>query len=164
VLPNNKKLSRTSFLRYFEKKVLYTVRKFNMLRKEAASVKKESFLNSKVLLHLLEKSHFPLAKKSNIVALNDCTDDIASLILESWFKTKSQEKLAPHFIKNKIKFIRPFYLITEKEIEIYAKLKGIKGKLKKKTKARILLDRLEQFHPEIKRATLSSYSQLLKAS
>lgn len=154
VLPNGKALDAKSFCRYFEKKVLYTVRKFGMQRE--AKVKKSNPVNSNVLMHLYEKFGFA-AKDSKTIALDDSTDDIAASLLDSWFSGKTA-RISPAD-GNKI---RPFYLMTEKEIEIYASLKHIGGKPKKKNRARQMLDEMEKKHPEVKRAIVQSWFQLLE--
>ena len=154
VLPNGKPLGAGDFCRYFEKKVLYTVRKFGMSRE--VKVRKTVHLNSKVLLHLYSKFGF-VKSRSKVVALDDSTDDVATSIIESWFSNKPVD-LSPSS-KNRI---RPLYLMTDQEISIYASLKGISGKDKKKSDARIMLDEMEKKHPEIKRAIVQAYLQLLE--
>jgi len=153
VLPNGKALGAKDFCRYFEKKILYTIRKFGMSRE--AEVKKTPYLNSRVLLHLYGKFGF-LKNSSKIIALDDSTDDVATLMMESWFQHKSVD-LAPRTSK----VIRPLFLMTDNEIKIYASLKRIGGKDKRKSDARAMLDEMEKKHPEIKRAIVQSCLQLL---
>lgn len=153
-LPNGKTLGPGDFCRYFEKKVLYTVRKFDMSRE--AKIKKNKSINSKVLYHLYNQFGF-LKNDSKITALDDSTDDIATAMMGSWFVNKSVD-LSP----KSSRIIRPLFLITEQEIMIYASLRHLDGKQKKKTPARIMLDNMEKIHPEIKRAIAQAYLQLVE--
>ncbi len=153
ILPNGKALDSGEFKRYFEKKVLYTVRKFSMPRE--VKVRKRDCLNDRVLLHLIER--FGFMGNSKITAISDSADDVASGIVESWFENRKVD-LSPSTRKE----IRPLFLMTDQEISIYASLKGIKGKQKKKSSARNMLDKMEKPHPEIKRAIVQSYIQLLE--
>jgi len=153
-LPNGKTLGPGDFCRYFEKKVLYTVRKFDMPGE--ARIKKNPSINSKVLYHLYNQFGF-LRNDSKTIALDDSTDDIATAMMESWFANKTAD-LSP----KSSKIIRPMFLVTEQEIMIYASLKHIDGKQKKKSQARIMLDSMEKVHPEIKRAIAQAYLQLVE--
>lgn len=153
-LPNGKALGPGDFCRYFEKKVLYTVRKFGM--NQEVKLKKNPSINHEVLNFLYNKFGF-IKSNSKTTALDESTDDIATLMLESWFINKTLD-LSP---KNR-KIIRPLFLITEQEINIYASLKHLNGKQKKKSSARVMLDNMEKVHPEVKRAIVQSYLQLVE--
>lgn len=153
-LPNGKQLGESDFCKYFEKKVLYTIRKFEMSRE--AKIKSNPSINSKVLNHLYSK--FGFSKKSaKLTASDDSTDDISTAVMESWFQNKPAD-LSP----KSPKVVRPLFLMTEQEIMIYSSIKHISGKQKKKTKARTMLDSMEKIHPEIKRAIVQAYLQLLE--
>ena len=154
ILPNGKPLGASDFCRYFEKKVLYAVRKFSMPME--VKVKKSDSVNSKVLQALYEKFGF-MNKGSKVIALDDCCDDISTMLLESWFANK-EVNLASSTKKE----IRPLFLMTEQEISIYAAIKHIAGKPKKKSEARKMLDSMEKPHPEVKRAIVQAYLQLLE--
>ncbi|MBU2522712.1 MAG: hypothetical protein KKE23_00275 [Nanoarchaeota archaeon] len=154
ILPNGKALGPGDFYRYLEKKVLYTIRKFEMNRE--AKVKKNTSVNSRVLNYLYNKFGF-LKNDSKIIALDDSTDDIATAMMESWFANKNVD-LSP----KSPRIIRPLFLITEQEMMIYASLKHLKGNTKKKTSARTMLDNMEKVHPEIKRAIVQAYLQLVE--
>jgi len=154
ILPNGKPLNSKDFNRYFEKKVLYSIRKFSMPRE--SKIKKSDHINDQVLIYLFEKFGF-IKKNSRFIALSDSADDVSSGVVDSWFKDKEQD-LSP-VSKNKS---RPLFLMTDQEISIYASLKGIKGTNKKKTMAREMLDKMEKSHPEVKRAIVQSYLQILE--
>ena len=55
--------------------------------------------------------------------------------------------------------IKPLYLFLDKEVELYAKIKGLKFKKSgiKKDKISLFIDEMEKTHPEIKHAVISSY-------
>jgi len=154
ILPNGEGLNRRQFCNYFEKKVLRTIRKFMLI----PHFGKESL---KEVISLLSRKE----KSGKFVILNDSLDDIASGILSAVFSDiKSLSKLAPKFkFKNRI-FIRPFYLIEAKEIEVYAKLKNMKINKKRKSlgiqNALSILNSLEIKHPEIKHAVVNSFLQI----
>jgi len=154
ILPNGKSLGPGDFCRYFEKKVLYTVRKFEM--PQEVKVKKNRSVNSKVLSFLYEKFGF-MKNNSKVTALDDSTDDFATTVMNSWFENKKAD-LSPRSSKA----IRPLFLMTEQEIMIYSSLKHLKGKPKKKNPARAMLDSMEKIHPEVKRAIVQAYLQLLE--
>ena len=154
ILPNGKPLGASDFCKYFEKKVLYTVRKFSMSRE--VRVKKDNSVNSNVLRSLYVKFGF-MNNNSKTVALADSADDLSTMLLESWFSNKE-----PHFKPVTKKEIRPFFLMTDQEISIYAAIKHITGKVKKKSSARAMLDSMEKPHPEVKRAIVQAYLQLLE--
>ena len=97
-------------------------------------------------------------------------DDISVKIIESLMNKKGTKNL-PELLPRYQNIIRPFYLISKKEIELYKKLKKIKitnramkqtAQIKKTNKEiNSWLNSLEQKHPEIKNSIVSS---LLKIS
>jgi len=60
------------------------------------------------------------------------------------------------------KSIKPLYLFLDKEVLLYAKLKGLKFIKKKQKKDKIsnFINELEKKHPEVKRAIVNSYLKL----
>ena len=158
ILPNGKPLGAKDFNRYFEKKVLYTIRKYGMPRD--AKIKKSDNLNSKVLLDLYSRFGF-IKPSSKSIALDDSADDVASGVVESWFEDM-RSNFSPSSKGKSRPLGRPLFLMTDEEIKIYASLKRIKGKDKKKSPARLMLDKMEKPHPEVKRAIVQSYLQILE--
>jgi len=56
--------------------------------------------------------------------------------------------------------IKPLYLFLDKEVLLYAKLRGLKfGDVEEKRKDNISLfiDEMEKLHPEVKQAVIASY-------
>ena len=65
-------------------------------------------------------------------------------------------------IKNKI-FIKPLYLFLDKEVLLYAKLRGLKYREVdgKEDKISEFIEDLEKKHPEIKQSIIGSYLELI---
>jgi hypothetical protein len=167
-LQNSKKLNEVQFLRYFESKVLYTIRKYNLLdKKERQEIKIEE-----------------LFKKNKVGSLTislDCLDDIALNVLMIFMAKKNVNTELKKFLPKYKNIVRPFYLVSKKEMEIYAKLKKIKqeicvkkglnnkrtsknknydmtdiSNISKNSLLSLWLDEFEQEHPEVKNAIVSS--------
>ena len=163
---NQRKLCKNCFIHWFEKKFLYTIRKFKMISKndKISYENKKDFRNVVLikLLDLLEKrSPVEIVKgkgKVNKIALSDTIDVVAKEFIENSVNKTLKNNLNP-VDKKKIK---PLYLFLDKEILIYAKLKGLKfSKIKKdKDKWFDFIERLEKKHPEIKRGIVNSYLEL----
>jgi len=139
-LQNGKSLNEQQFINYFEKKVLYTIRKFSLFQNS----QKPSI-----------KDLFKIKKFKSLIISKECLDDISVKIIESLMKKQGTNKLESLLPKSK-NIIRPFYLISKKEIELYAKLKRIKIKKESNSKIQSWLNSLEQKHPEIKNSIVSS--------
>lgn len=169
LLSCGKWLDKRGFAKYFERKVLYTIRKYRML--DGKIVIKDKTWKSQVLKYFINKIPKRIVSKNKITALSDSTDDIAAEVFEIFMKGKHDElkKLLPKFKKGNQTFIRPFYLMLDKEIELYAKLKNIKvSEEKKKAKnninddIKIWLDDYEKKHLELKNSIVSSLLKVEK--
>jgi tRNA(Ile)-lysidine synthase TilS/MesJ len=60
--------------------------------------------------------------------------------------------------------IKPLYLFLDDEVLLYAKIKNLKFKAQKENKKddiSIFLNELEKKHPEIKRAVINQYIELI---
>lgn len=159
-LQNGKKLNETQFLRYFEKKVLYTIRKYDLLK--SLKEKNKAFLLPKV------ENLLTIKKIKNVLTSRDSVDDIANDFLLLFMKKNSEKKLKeemkkllPKYKKEKKEIIRPFYLMKKEEILIYAKIKRVKMKNEKKKnvlskKVDLWISDLEKKHLEIKNAIVNS--------
>lgn len=168
---NKRKLCKTCFVHYFEKKVLYTIRKFGLIKqREIIGYKKASDFKSVVLDRILtfisEKSEITLVKipnkKVKKIAVNSSLDSESERIIKILIGGKS-EGLEKCFSIEK-NMIKPLYLFLDEEILLYAKLKNLKFTEKKKKKSKIanFLGELEKKHPEVKRATVNSILELYK--
>jgi len=157
LLSCGKWLDRRGFLKYFEKKVLYAIRKYRML--DGAVVIKDKTWKSQVLKYFLNKIPVRNKGKGKVMAVADSTDEIAVKILETFMKGKHDDlkTLMPKVTINNKVIARPFYFMLDKEIELYAKLKGIKiTKIKRDDDVRRWLDEYEQKHLELKNAIVNS--------
>ncbi len=121
---NKRKLTKKEFIDYFERKVFKTIRKYNMLPKNnVIRLKKSDYLNTKVLKYVLSKKFkVKFSKKPDFSSCNlsQAAEDIFANILKAKFE--------------KPKISGPLYFLSDKEVELYAKLVGIKGKKRKKNK------------------------------
>jgi hypothetical protein len=164
---NKRKLCKNCFIHWFEKKALYTIRKFNMLNKgDVVSYEKKSDFRSVVLGEILkliaEKGRINLTsgKKFTKIAIQNTIDLIAYEIINELIngKNKNLKKLLP--AENK--FIKPLYLFLDKEILLYAKLKKLKFEKcsEKKDKISEFINELEKKHPEVKRAVVNGFLKL----
>jgi tRNA(Ile)-lysidine synthase TilS/MesJ len=171
---NKRKLCKRCFVNYFNKKFLFTLRKYELIKsndkiyylKNNNSVK--SVVLEKLLYLFLDKCQFNLynlnekkPKGKDKIALNECIDDQAKNVFSNIIHLKSPN--LKKFLPKDKNYIRPLYFFLEEEIILYAKLNGLKfiDKPIKKDKIDLFLDELQIKHPEVKRAVVNS---LLKIS
>lgn len=173
---NKRKLCKSCFIKYFQKKVLYIIRKFSMIKSgDVIGYETGKDFRSVVLKDVMEmfaeKSPIQLvklpSKKKNLkIAINFNIDLEAEKIINALIYEKSS-KLKEFFpvVKkgNKI-IIKPLYLFLDKEILLYAKLKNLKFIKIKDNKSKLVkfINNLEQNHPEVKRAVVNSYLKLMR--
>jgi len=122
---NKRELNKSEFLNYIERKVFRTIRKFDMLpRDKTITLKKANDLNTNVLKKILE-TKFPVefSAKPNLSSdnLSKSAEDIFKNILKGDYKGPSPDD-------------KPLYFLSDKEIELYAKLSNIKGTKRKQDK------------------------------
>ncbi|MFH1801792.1 MAG: hypothetical protein ABH804_03115 [archaeon] len=165
---NKRKLCKNCFIKWFEKKALYTARKFNMLNKgDFVCYKKSSDFRDVVLENTLkmfaEKGRIKLTKGRKYdkfaipVTINLTAYEFADKIIN-----KSVKNMNEFLPKNK-KIIKPLYFFLDEEVLLYVQLKKLKFKKikeKKKDKISQFINELEKKHPEVKRAVVSSYLKL----
>lgn len=122
---NQRKLSKKEFIDYFERKVFRTIRKYRMFpANKIITLKKSSDLNKKVLKSVLEKKfQVKFTPKPNL------SSDNLSQLAEDIFKNVLQGKYTGPKSDNK-----PLCLLSDKEIELYARLTNIKGSKRKQDK------------------------------
>ena len=158
---NKRNLCKNCFVKYFQKKVFYTIRKFKMLHSgESVYCKKDKDFRSVVLKDVLEiycaKANVKLTKSGKI-AVPSSLDLEAKQIVKSIIENKIDD-ISP--TKNKI--IKPLYLFLDEEILLYAKIRKLK--FAKEKKKEDFVDELEKKHPEIKRAIVNSYLKIYNKS
>lgn len=167
---NKRKLCKTCFVRWFESKFLYTLRKFEMLKKGdvvAYENRKRDF-RTVVLIFLLEmfsqKGTIKLvksaSKKCDKIALADTSDAISFKIIGNVF----DKKLDKEFLPVGGRFIRPLFLFLDKEVLLYAKIKKLKFERIKEKKNELddFVNSLEEKHPEIKHSIVQSYLKIFE--
>lgn len=171
---NKRKLCKGCFVEYFHRKVFYTIRKFNMIRKgDTIEHRNNGYLDDEVLKEILllvsRRIDFKLIElpskkinKINKIADSSCLDSNSNLIVNSLINKNISylKKYLP--VEGKI--VRPLYLFLQEEILLYAKIRNIKFKIKKEKKnnIEIFIDEMEKKHPEIKRAIVNSLLELYK--
>lgn len=167
---NKRKLCKICFVRWFEKKFLYTVRKFQLIgREDVVSYENKGDFRSVVLERMLkmfsEKAlvkliKLPSKKKVNLKAIGDTIDFNSNKIIKNIVKgdTSKLKILGP---KNK-NTIKPLYLFLDYEVLLYATIRKLKFKKSKKVEDKwsSFVNNLEKKHPEIKRAIVNSYLEL----
>ena len=167
---NQRKLCRVCFVRWFEKKFLYTVRRFGMIgREDVLAYENKGDFRGVVLENLLkmfsERSlvkviKLPSNKSFTKKALGDTLDITSDRIIKDVVKGKIKDLENVRAVDGKV--IRPLYLFLDQEILLYAQIKKLKFKKSKETKDKwySFIESLEKKHPEIKRAIVNSYLEL----
>jgi len=129
---------------------------------EVVAIKKDDGFRGVVLEYLLKnfsvRIGFQFGKKGK-VAISETTDSSADKIVHSVIKG-DLTKIKESAVEGKI--IKPLYLFLDKEVKLYADLKGLKYKINKSKKDKIssFIDELELKHPEVKQAIIGSYFEL----
>ena len=173
---NKRKLCKGCFVKYFHKKSLFILRKWDMVKHgdkvfyENKSDLKGVVLGS-VLRILEEKGVIEIVKKkesANKIAVGDSIDENAYFVIERLINgsAKEVEKISPvEKLKSKNKIIiKPLYLFLDEEIMLYARIKKLKFKIKKEKSGKVekFVDDLEKKHKhaEVKRAVINGYLEL----
>jgi hypothetical protein len=115
---NQTQLCKQCFEDYIERKVFRTIRKFSMLSGREIKLKKESSLNHNVLKKIFEK-------KFSVMRGNEFSSENLSQVAEDVFGNVLNGKFTNISALNPKK---PLYDVSDAELELYAKLKLIKGK------------------------------------
>lgn len=149
---NQKELNKSQFLDYVERKVFRTIRKYQMLPKNKVIIlKKSSSLNTAVLKKILQtKFQVKQATKPNLSSenLSQIAEDIFKNILNGKFKEK-------------FKTNNPLLYLSDREIELYAKLKNIKGKKRKQDKKiQILFSKFLKKNQDLELNIIKAHFQL----
>jgi len=164
---NKRKLCARCFVRWFQKKVLYAIRKFRMIKSgDIIGYNKSNDFKSVVLENVLkmfaEKGNvkivkLPSKKKINKIVVFSTIDseaeDIVSEIVNG--DVKKMENVKP--VDKKI--IKPLYLFLDKEILLYAKIRKLKFEKIKNIENKIneFVNKSEKKHPEVKRAIVKGF-------
>jgi len=165
---NGRKVCGICFVRWFQKKVLYTIKRFSLVKKgEIIGYSKKQGFRDVVLEDILTYYHTraPVSlvklpnKKADKIAVSSTTDSEAIVFISGLLKDKLVKKERFPLYKDTIK---PLYLFTDQEVLIYAGLRKLKFKQEKNTRSHVseLLNNLELKHLEIKHAIISGILQL----
>ncbi len=141
---NQRELTASEFVSYFERKVKKTIGKYKM---PIGTVKGTS-LNANVLNHIMGS----LPQRKGKIS-EDNLDDISILILDEMMHGNFElSKFLPHN--------QPLYFLSDKEIQLYAKIKGIKGKIKEKNgnqkEINEFIKKIEEKNPDIRHNIINS--------
>jgi hypothetical protein len=152
---NGKSLNAREFENYFERKVFRTIRKFSMLPSgKKIFLKKNGGINLAVLKGVLEKNFVvSFSPKPNF------SDENLSEVAEGIFRNVLDGKFCGS--KPDDKPARPLYFLSDGEVELYAKLKNLKGKKRKPDdKIRKLFDKFTKKNPDLEHNIVNSFGQL----
>ena len=118
---NQKKLNKKEFKNYFERKIFRTIRKYNMLPKnKIINLAKSNNINTKILKKIIEtKFEVQYSTKPNFSSKNSSA--IAEESFENILRGNFNAPLPTQ------KPFKPLYFLSDKEIELYAKLTDTKG-------------------------------------
>jgi hypothetical protein len=146
---NKQQLCKSCFARYFEHKVKSTIRKYEM---PIQTTKKDS-LNSKILSKIL----LGLRERKGKISDENLNSLSVSILHEVIYgDSKNLKKYLP---KN-----QPLYFLSDKEIELYAKIKGINGKTVKekgeREKINKFIQKIEEKNPDIRHNIVDSVIRL----
>jgi len=122
---NQRELNKSQFIDYVERKVFRTIRKNQSLPKnKTITLKKNDSINTAVLKKIIEtKFEVKFNNKPNI------SSDNLSQIAEDTFKEILEGKFNKQTPKN-----APLSQLSDKELELYAKLTNVKGTKRKQDK------------------------------
>lgn len=159
IFTNKRKICKNCFIKWFRKKVLYSMRKFSMAKKgDIISFKRNNNFRNVVLGDVINyyATRFPVEivefpKKSNKIALENTMDVEAENIIDNL----ANKKLKTKNLVVDGKFIKPLVLFLDKEVLLYAQLNHLKFIRPKKKYS--FLDELEEKHPEVKRAIVNNF-------
>lgn len=162
---NKRKVCGNCFVKWFEKKIFYTIRKFEMVKqgdvvKYSGGDNFRDVVLENVLKTMAEKGRIKLTHgtKFDKKAVPLTIDLIAYKIFNEFIfgdvKDLSESK----------KIVSPLRLFLDKEILLYAKLKRLNFKeyKKRENKIQIFIDKLEKKHPEVKRSIVNGFIVISK--
>jgi len=165
---NKRKVCKTCFIHWFEKKVLYTIRKFKMIQKgESLGLKRGLDFRNIVLFEILKNFSIRSGnkivspqKKFKMVVANTSDIESREIINEIILGKIDLQKHSP--INKKI--IKPLCLFTDKEVLLYANLKKLKyQKISlKENEIDGFISEMEKKHPELMHSILNSYLEITK--
>lgn len=149
---NQRELDKSQFIDYLERKVFRTIRKNQCLPENKIIIlKKSNDLNTAVLKHIIEtKFEVKFGVKPNM------SSDNLSQAAEDTFKNVLKGDFKNHIAKN-----APLSHLSDKEIELYAKLKNIKGvKRKQNNKIQKLFNKFLKKNQDLELNVVKALGQI----
>lgn len=149
---NKTQLCANCFCDYFERKVLRTIRKLELLPESREFViKKSDNINTKVLIFVLKKSFsikFGTRVNINDKSLSDYAESDFENVLNGKFEKKEKNP-------------SPLEDLSDEEIILYAKLRKIIGKKKKRnTKIQKLFEKFRKKNPDLEHNVVNAWGQI----
>lgn len=152
---NQRKLNKSEFIDYFERKIFRTIRKFEMLPKDKIITLKNSNSLNYSVLNLVLKKKFIVKNSKNPNFSTENLSEISEKIFENILNGNFSGP------KPKDKISRPLYYLTDEEIEVYAKLMGIKGvKRKVNEKVRSLFEKFKKKNQDLEINIVKALAQV----
>jgi len=149
---NQRELNKKEFIDYVERKVFRTIRKYQMLPKnKIITLKNSNDISTAVLKKIIEtKFKVEWNTKPNLSSdnLSQTAEDTFKNILKGNFKKQTQKKA-------------PLSQLSDKELELYAKLKNIKGvKRKQDKKIQSLFDKFLKKNQDLELNIVKAIGQI----
>ena len=123
---NQRELNKSQFLDYVERKIFRTIRKYQILPKNKIIILDKSKNLNAVVLKKILKTKFQVKQSTKPNLSSDNLSQIAENIFKNILEGKFHYPLPPTSY--------PLIYLSDKEIELYAKLKNIKGTKRKQDK------------------------------
>lgn len=144
---NQTELCKNCFTDYIERKIFRTVRKYNLLDGRTIKLKKENSLNYNILKNIL-------SKKFEIKQGSISTENLSGLAERGFLGV-----LRGDF--SKAKSNSPLQDVSDDELELYAKLRNIRGKVRNKNiKVQELFKRFIKKNPDLEINIIGAVEQL----
>ena len=154
---NGIELNEKEFLNYIERKVFKTIRRFDMLKDKADKeipISKMKDLNTQVLNNII-KTKFSTKESKKPLFSSDNLSGISEKVFLNILNGKFGNGGKP------ITENRPLYLHSDKEIQLYAKFKKIKGISKKRdAKIQNLFKKFMIKNPDLEHNVVNAFGQL----
>jgi len=168
---NKRKVCARCFIHYFQKKFFYINRKFNLIQRgDIIGYKNSGNFGDVALFDIINyfsvKSGIEIVdakktKKCTKLAISDTININSNKIINEIFKGDLSKTKNANPIEGNI--IKPLYLFTDEEVLLYAKIRKLKFKHNdkdNKNKLNLFVNNLEKNHPELRRATISSWIKM----
>jgi tRNA(Ile)-lysidine synthase TilS/MesJ len=172
-LTNKRKFCNLCFSKYLRHKIFSTITKYHMLSNlDSLYIKKsghKSELIETILRKITDKRGISIKKVrgKGTMAIPVSLDDEAFFIINELLKKSPSYKSMGPVIKQKGSIlIKPLYLCSDKEIDLYCRINKIrlskKEQEKDPTKQSMIdfINHMEKRHPEIKNAIVNSYLEI----